>query len=208
MDTQTGQTENTKEPEETETAETVLVETVSPPDRKRFFTKENASFFSSIGRQTPRKRKDAARMFEIVDKELLKTPEVSKAIPSQAKAAVNHYLVLRKLAQIAYRQNEKRKAVDVVCPDCKRHHRIFVQLPDVVMERNTITALGLIYDRLAPKLGSLHVDVKAESEISVATEVIAEVLLKYVPEEQRKECMQDIQMGLLRARNNTYGQIG
>jgi hypothetical protein len=185
-------------------------ETVTGPVKKkgdiplqfRGKTAYNNPIGPASGQRKPMRkaRKDALAIFDIVDSVLRET-DLVKSVPEAARDQITHYLTLFKLCQVAYRNNKLK--VDVECPHCGEKHE--VKVTDSQAQANSIKALGMIYDRLAPKLGQLTVDIKAQSEIAAATEAITGVILKYVPDEHRQECVNDIQLKLAEVREKFYG---
>ena len=190
------------EPDETET-EDVEVERVELPENqaRTLINSQTAKKMAELSKGVPRKRKASFKIFTILDRELSKTlPKDS--VPIDAKRiGLTHYLTARKLVHIGLRQNEVQKTFK--CTKCG--HQLRVDLPDYVSEEHSIRALDLIYSRMAPKLGSLHVDVKSEHEVELATTIMADIITKYVPEENRMECLKEIQMQLIKARDDSEG---
>ncbi len=199
---------------ENETGKPEITEIQNPPEtpplvpvkRPPVFNKDNASYYRSLRGDTYRRRKSTQEIFAIIDKELEKT-DAAKNIPREARKNLTHYLTVRKLVSIAYRTNTNKKVVEFECPECKKKARHYVDVDNLASEDHSIKALSIIYDRLAPKLGSLHVDVAAEGQVNAASDVMAEIIMRYVPLETRKECMEEIRAGLSRLRGK-YGEQG
>jgi hypothetical protein len=184
-----------------ETAEEKETLSEAVPVKKFGFTKETASAFGRMRSGVPHKRKTTQEIFSIIDKELLAT-EAGKAVPKEARKHLTHYLTVRKLVSIAYRNNTDKRMVKVKCPKCSEEGRHWVEMDNLAAEDHSIKALSVLYDRMAPKLGAIHVDVKSENQVDAATQVMADVIMKYVPEDKRKECLDEIQTNLQQARGD------
>jgi len=188
------------EPDETE-IENARAERVELPENqaRTLINSQTARKMAELSKGVPRKKKALYKIFTILDRELSKTlPKGSVPVDAQ-KVGLTHYLTARKLVNIGLRQNEVQKFF--TCTKCG--HELRVKLPDYVSEEHSIRALDLIYSRMAPKLGSLHVDIKSEHEVEQATTIMADIITKYVPEENRMECLKEIQMQLIKARDDS-----
>lgn len=191
-----------EEPNENEIEETEVERVELPENQARtLINRRTAKQMAELSKGVPRKKKASYKIFTILDKELSKDLAPG-AVPLEAKkVGLTHYLTARKLVNIGLRPNEVQKKF--VCTKCG--HELRVKLPDYVSEEHSIRALDLIYSRMAPKLGTLHVDIKSEHEVELATTIMADIITKYVPEENRMECLKEIQMQLIKARNDSEG---
>lgn len=98
-------------------------------------------------------------------------------------------LCLQKLSDIAYRDNKQPVTVD--CPHCRKPVTLsYFDDSAITREKNSIQALAHIFDRLAPKLASLQVNMDIQHEAEKMSDVFFQAIVKYVPADKKQECLQ------------------
>lgn len=146
--------------------------------------KEESDYVKKNGKRIPKKRREFSSVVERLDNEMKKS--LQKQVPADISAV--HYLSMKKIFEIAYRDNDLNK--QVTCPKCKE--KFNVELPHVKAEANSLTALSTLFDRMYPKLGHLTQEINLTGYMNVISESIVGIVVKYVPQEKKPEAMAKI----------------
>jgi len=166
-----------------------------------FFTKDNAREMQTLGVAAGRSRtKSPKEVFKIVGEDLIKE-RGEKGLPVNAKDQLVHYLLITNLSRVAFRDNGEHRIFD--CALCKGKNRI--KYDNLAAEKNSLHASSLLYDRISPKLAALRIDVNAKDELAAGMDIMADIIVKYVPKGDRPECMEEIHQSLRRARDAWAG---
>jgi len=174
-----------------------LEEKTGPAKGKRNITKENAAKMQALSVAAGRRRtKSPKEVFKIVGEQLMEGFE-NKDLPVNAKDQLVHYLLITNLSRVAFRDNGEHRIYD--CALCKGRNR--VKYENLSAEKNSLQASSLLYDRIAPKLGAFRVDVNVKDELAAGMDIMADIIVKYVPKGDRPECMEEIHQALRKARD-------
>jgi len=161
------------------------------------FTKDNAKNMQALSVVGRRSKKSAKEIFKIVDEVLMEDFEPSD-LPEGTQDQLTHYLLIRNLSRVAFRENKEHHTFN--CEKCKHEHKI--EYDHLAAERNSLTASSVLFDRLAPKLGAIRIDVNAKDQLAAGVEIMSGIIVKYVPKNDRRECMDEIHEALIRARDD------
>lgn len=158
--------------------------------------KEEGDYVKKNGNRLPKRARDFSHVASHLDREIIKKGE---HIPPNISPL--HYLAIKKVFEIAYRENVTEKEVE--CPSCD--YKFNVDFPNVKAEANSIAALNALFDRMYPKLGHLTQDINITGYMNTITEYIVKIVVAYVPANKKPEAMAKISEMFERLISNENG---
>jgi hypothetical protein len=90
------------------------------------------------------------------------------------------------------------------CPVCRRTHKwlgkatcdkhpeagdLDIVVPEAKLQSNSVQAAGKLMDKLYPNLSAVSATVNIEGKLELMVDKFVQVIIKYVPGDQRQECM-------------------
>lgn len=132
-----------------------------------------------LGHHIAPNRRDFHKILMLIETQMRRE---DPTLPRQI--SLGHYKVVQKLFQYAMRDNEA--SIQVKCPKCQE--KLEVPITDSKTEKNSVTALEILTDRMFPKLASLTHEVNIHNTIINITTGLATIVAKYVPQDQRLNC--------------------
>lgn len=140
---------------------------------------------------TPQKR-DFGKVLAYLDAALVEAGE--KPNP---RICITSVKTFKKLVEIAMREAVENLDVykcdgcgemfEIHCTECGKPNSI--KMPSREMEKNSLAALKILSDKLAPNLASVSMEVDVNVVVTNITEVIKDIINVYVPNDKRMECM-------------------
>lgn len=144
------------------------------------------------------KKKTFEKICKCVDLDFSKIEDIKmRRLPEGVPPT--QYLLVRRLYAVALRDNNAKEYI--ACQKCGHKMEHFVNKDK--QEHNSMTAATALFDRVAPRLQSLQVDVDVHETVASATQIIIKSIVKYVPPDRRHECMIEIN-ALFETLKNSY----
>ena len=78
------------------------------------------------------------------------------------------------------------------CPVNGKGQNVFLKIPNVQMEKNTIQAASTIFNRLFPTLQSVSGTINIEGKMLTMADAIGQIITEFVPGKKRLDCLQKI----------------
>jgi hypothetical protein len=158
--------------------------TIKRDSRARVQDTESARALGKLNLGITKRKSMLRACFEYVGSDIAK--DLDEKIPKHLD--INTVLCMAKLSKIAYRKNNTHQIVE--CPKC--HKDVSIPIFDdtsIAREKNSIAALAHLFDRLAPKLASLQVNVDVQQEAEKTSDIFFNSIVRFVAPEKREECM-------------------
>lgn len=137
------------------------------------------------GNRIPKRKRELTRIIECINTEISKDKSY-KNLPANVSPV--HFLMIKKMFEIGYRENKLEK--EVKCPECGI--KFDVELPHVKAEANSVSALKEIMDRTFPKLQHLSQDINLVGYMNVIVDYITQIVVVYVPQDKKPEALAKI----------------
>lgn len=108
-----------------------------------------------------------------------------------------HLNTIKKLYEIAMRNNVD-KIETIVCPECGETHAILCDgcgkpvtfdMPNVQQEKNSVTCLLKLSDKIAPNLAAVTQDINVNFLVNNISDFVARTIVRYVPESDKQIVM-------------------
>jgi transcription elongation factor Elf1 len=150
-----------------------------------------------FGKEINPKRRDFHRILMFIERQMRQEdPTLPRTV------SLGHYAVMKRLFELANRDNINK--IKFKCPECGKAAE--AECIDPKLEKNSVTALEVLADRMFPKMATITHEINIYNTILNIGSGMAQIVTEYVSPDKRVDCMVKIRALLASYRQDVSEQ--